>query len=65
MTGVVLIECIVLAANRGQCPLTGVAAPSTEQRTANVDIDLPLWLARRNKAIFGTLFVEGGLFVLA
>jgi hypothetical protein len=38
MTGVVLIECIVLAANRGRCPLTGVAARYTEQRTANFDI---------------------------
>jgi hypothetical protein len=55
MTGVVLIECLVLAANRGACPLTGVAARYTEERSANFDIYLPLWLARRNKAIFGTL----------
>ena len=65
MTGVVLIECIVLAANRGACPLTGLAARYTEERAANFDIYLPLWLARRNKPIFGTLFVAGGLFVLA
>ncbi|MEO5823564.1 MAG: hypothetical protein ABIT71_23925 [Vicinamibacteraceae bacterium] len=65
MTGVVLTECIVLAANQGRCPLTGLAARYTEQRAANFDIYLPLWLARRNKPIFGTLFVAGGLFVLA
>ena len=61
----IVIECIVLAANQGRCPLTGLAARYTEQRAANFDIYLPLWLARRNKTIFGTLFVVGGLFVLA
>jgi hypothetical protein len=30
----------------------------------NCDIDLPLWLARHNKTIFGTLFAIGELFVL-
>jgi hypothetical protein len=65
MTGVVLIECMVLAMNRGSCPLTEVAARYTEERAANFDIYLPLWLARRNKPIFGTLFVAGGLFALA
>ena len=44
MTGVVLIECIVLAANRGACPLTGLAARYTEERAANFDI-LPAPLA--------------------
>jgi hypothetical protein len=29
----------------------------------NFDIYLPLWLARRNKMIFGTLFGIGELFV--
>ena len=65
LTGLVLIECGILAANRGSCPLTGLAARHTEQRSANFDIYLPVSLARYNKAIFGTLFVVGGLFVLA
>jgi hypothetical protein len=65
LIGFVLVECGVLAANRGRCPLTGMAARHTEQRSANFDIYLPVWLARYNKAIFGTLFVVGGLFVLA
>jgi hypothetical protein len=59
------VECLILAANRGRCPLTGVAARYTEQRTDNFDIYLPLWLARWNKAIFGVIFVAGVLFVLA
>jgi hypothetical protein len=36
----------------------------TEARSDNFDIYLPLWLARRNKMIFGTLFAIGELFVL-
>jgi hypothetical protein len=64
LTGLVLVECGVLAANRGVCPLTTVAARYTEQRTPNFDIYLPVWLARYNKTIFGVLFVIGGLFVL-
>jgi hypothetical protein len=65
LVGLVLVECGVLAANRGRCPLTALAARQTEQRTANFDIYLPQWLARYNKTIFGMLFVGGGLFVLA
>ena len=65
LIGLVLVECGVLAANRGSCPLTGMSARHTEQRSANFDIYLPVWLARYNKLIFGTLFVVGGLFVLA
>ena len=64
LTGLVLVECAVLAVNRGRCPLTDLAAHYTEERTDNFDIYLPLWLARRNKTIFGTLFAVGELFVL-
>jgi hypothetical protein len=64
LTGVVLIECVVLGLNRGRCPLTDVAGRYTEARSDNFDIYLPLWLARRNKTIFGTLFVVSELFVL-
>jgi hypothetical protein len=64
LSGLVLIECAVLALNRCRCPLTDVAARYTEVRPANFDIYLPLWLARRNKEIFGTLFVVSELFVL-
>ena len=64
LTGLVLVECAVIAANRGRCPLTDLAARYTEERTDNFDIYLPLWLARHNKTIFGTLFAVGALFVL-
>ncbi|MBN9658991.1 MAG: hypothetical protein J0H49_12480 [Acidobacteria bacterium] len=62
--GLVLLECAILAANRGRCPLTDVAARFTPQRADNFDIYLPLWLARHNKAIFGALFLAGSLFTL-
>lgn len=64
LTAFVLVECAVLAVNRGRCPLTDLAARHTEERAENFDIYLPLWLARHNKTIFGTLFVAGALFAL-
>ena len=64
LTGFVLMECAVLALNRGRCPLTDLAARYTTEREANFDIYLPLWLARHNKTIFGSLFAIGELFVL-
>jgi hypothetical protein len=64
LTGIVLLECGVLAINGGRCPLTGLAARFTDGRADNFDIYLPNWLARHNKAIFGTLFVISELIVL-
>jgi hypothetical protein len=64
LTGLVLVECAVLAVNRCRCPLTSLAGRYTEERADNFDIYLPLWLARRNKTIFGTLFIVGELFAL-
>ena len=64
LAAVVLVECGILAANRGVCPLTAVAARYTDERAPNFDIYLPVWLARHNKTIFGVLFALGGLFVL-
>jgi hypothetical protein len=64
LTGLVLVECVILALNRGRCPLTDIAGRYTEDRTDNFDIYLPNWLARRNKMNFGTLFALGELFVL-
>jgi len=64
LAGLVLVECAILAVNRGRCPLTDLAARYTTDRADNFDIYLPLWLARHNKTIFGTLFVAGILFVL-
>jgi hypothetical protein len=64
LSGLVAVECLVLAMNHGRCPLTDLAGRCTEARSDNFDIYLPLWLARHNKLIFGTLFVIGELFVL-
>ena len=64
-TVLVLAEVAVLVFNRLRCPLTGIAARFTEDRRENFDIYLPLWLARYNKQIFGTLFFAGIVFTWA
>jgi hypothetical protein len=64
LTALVLLECVILVANRWRCPLTGMAAKFTEDRKDNFDIYLPNWLARHNKTIFGSLFLAGELIVL-
>ena len=64
-TGVVLIEVLILVANRLRCPLTGIAARYTTDRRDNFDIYLPIWVARHNKVIFGLLFLGGVLLTLA
>jgi len=58
----VLLEVLVLALNRWRCPLTGIAARYTDDRRDNFDIYLPLWLARYNKHVFGSLFAFGLLY---
>ena len=64
LTVIVLVECVVLAANHFRCPLTNLAALYTADRAPNFDIYLPAWLARNNQIVFGTLFVGAVLFVL-
>jgi len=57
LIGFVALEVVVLLVNRMRCPLTDVAGRYTTDRRDNFDIYLPLWVARYNKAIFGTLYV--------
>jgi ribosomal-protein-alanine N-acetyltransferase len=64
LIALVAIEVLVLLLNRMRCPLTDVAARYTTDRRDNFDIYLPLWLARYNKQIFGTLFVAGMVYTL-
>ncbi len=64
-TAIVAGEVLVLALNGWRCPLTAVAARYTDDRIDNFDIFLPVWLARYNKEVFGTLFVGGVLFTVA
>lgn len=65
LIAVVLVEVLIIAFNRGRCPLTAVAARHTSDRADNFDIFLPVWLARYNKTIFGLLFVGGLMYALA
>jgi hypothetical protein len=59
---VILVECAVIGFNQGRCPLTDLAARFTANRADNFDIYLPVWLARYNKGIFGSLFVVNEAF---
>jgi hypothetical protein len=65
MIAIVLGEVLILALNRMSCPLTPIAARYTADRRPNFDIYLPQWLAKRNKEIFGALYVGGVLYALA
>lgn len=64
LIAIVVVEIVVLLANRWRCPLTDVAARYTADRDDNFDIYLPVWLARYNKVIFGGLFVVGLVITL-
>ena len=64
LMAIVGIEVLVLLLNRFRCPLTGIAARYTQDRRDNFDIYLPLWLARYNKQIFGSLYVAGIFYTL-
>lgn len=64
LTLVVLGECGALALNGGRCPITNLASRFTEERHLGFDIYLPGWVARHNKAIFGSLFLAGEVFSL-
>lgn len=65
LIAIVFVEVFILVVNHWRCPLTSVAARHTEERQDNFDIYLPLWLARYNKQIFGSLFFGGILYTLA
>jgi succinate dehydrogenase hydrophobic anchor subunit len=65
LASITMIEVAVLAFNGMRCPLTDIAARFTEDRRANFDIYLPLWLAAHNKQLFGALYIAGLLFALA
>lgn len=64
LTGVMLGEVLILVVNGWRCPLTDLAAQYTDDRRANFDIYLPLWLAANNKRIFGSICAAGLLFAL-
>jgi uncharacterized membrane protein len=65
LIAVVMVEVLIIAFNRGSCPLTPIAARYTADRVDNFDIFLPVWLARYNKLIFGALFVAALIYTLS
>ncbi len=65
LIAIVCVEVFIIVMNHWRCPLTDVAARYTDERKDNFDIYLPLWLARYNKQIFGSLFFAGLLYTLA
>lgn len=62
---IVSVEVVVLALNRWRCPLTSAASRYTADCRENFDIYLPLWLARYNKVLFGSLYIAGVAFAIA
>ena len=64
LIGIVAVESLVLVVNAWRCPLTDIAARYTEDRQPNFDIYLPMWLARYNKEIFGSLYAVGIVWTL-
>jgi polyferredoxin len=64
LAAIVFVEVVILGVNAWSCPLTSLAARYTNDRRENFDIYLPLWLARHNKLIFGSLYLAGVAFAL-
>jgi polyferredoxin len=64
LTAIMLVEVAVLLACGWRCPLTILAERYTDDRRANFDIYLPLWLAAHNKQIFGSVFAAGVVFAI-
>lgn len=64
LIAMVMVEVLIIAFNRGSCPLTPMAARYTADRKDNFDIFLPLWLARYNKLIFGAWYVAALIYTL-
>lgn len=64
LVGIVMLEVFILTINHFRCLLSDIAARYTEDRKENFDIYLPIWLAKRNKQVFGGLFLVGSLYTL-
>ena len=62
LCAVVFLEVLILVANSWKCSLTPIAGRYTEIRQDNFDIYLPVWVARYNKGIFGSLYVLGIMY---
>jgi len=60
----VIIEFLVLIINKGACPLTTIAYKYSDKHEVGFDIFLPKWLAKHNKAVFGTIFFIGIILII-
>jgi hypothetical protein len=61
---IIILEGIVLAIFKMQCPLTVLARKYSHSTKHNFDIYLPNWLARYNKQIFTSIFLVGLISVI-
>jgi len=59
-SGLLLVEGAILALSRWPVPVDGSCGPVPPGPLRHLP---PAWLARWSKAVFGTLFVAGELFV--
>ena len=64
ITGLIILEGVLLVANGGECPLRNAAAKYTDDQRDGFDIYLPGWLARNTMRIFGTVFALGELIAI-
>lgn len=64
LCAVVFLEVVILLINNWRCPLTPIAGRYTQDRKDNFDIYLPMWLARYNKEIFGSLYALGVIYTV-
>jgi hypothetical protein len=62
--GAVVFEGLVLIFFDWRCPLTILGSKYSESREVGFDIFLPKWLAKNNKAIFGTVFAAGVIITI-
>ena len=62
--GLVIVEGIILIVFKGKCPITILGYKYTNNLETGFDIFLPKWLAKNNKAIFGTIFITAVLIII-
>lgn len=62
--GLVVLEGLILLLFGWRCPLTVAGKKYTDNYETGFDIFLPKWIAKNNKAIFGTLFGIGVVSVI-
>jgi hypothetical protein len=62
--GLLIIEGITLLLNKGSCPFTLMAKSETPTYQDGDDIFLPVWVAKHNKLIFGSILALALILIL-